>query len=95
MGQIGLAYDDFCRLTPDEFRHVCKAYQDRQEADYKDEWARMRMLATIVVQPHVKKKLAPKDLLPFPWEKAPKRKAVSLQEDKESLERLLKKIKKD
>lgn len=51
----------------------------------------MRMLATIAVQPHVKKKLAPKDLLPFPWEKASKRKAVSLQEDKESLERLLKK----
>ena len=51
----------------------------------------MRMLATIVVQPHVRKKLAPKDLLPFPWEKEPKRKAVSLQEDKESLERLLKK----
>lgn len=54
----------------------------------------MRMLATIVVQPHVKKKLAPKDLLPFPWEKAPKRKAVSLQEDKESLERLLARMKK-
>ena len=53
----------------------------------------MRILATIAVQPYVKKKLAPKDLLPFPWEKAPKRKAVSLQEDKERLEELLKKIK--
>lgn len=52
----------------------------------------MRMLATIAVQSHMKKKLAPKDLLPFPWEKAPKRKAVSLQEDKERLEELLKKI---
>ena len=54
----------------------------------------MRMLATIVVQPHVRKKLAPKDLLPFPWEKAPKRKAVSLREDKARLERLLKRKKK-
>lgn len=54
----------------------------------------MRMLATIVVQPHVKKKLAPKDLLPFPWEKVPTRNIVSLQEDKESLERLLARMKK-
>ena len=53
----------------------------------------MRMLATIVVQPHVKKKLAPNDLLPFPLEKAPKRKAVDLQEDKEILERLLARMK--
>lgn len=54
----------------------------------------MRMLAAIVVQPHVRRKLAPKDLLPFPWEKAPKRKAVSLREDKARLERLLEKMKK-
>ena len=54
----------------------------------------MRMLATIVVQPHIKKKLAPKDLLPFPWEQVSKHEIVPLQEDKESLERLLARMKK-
>ena len=45
----------FCRLSPDEFRHVC-------EALYQDGWARMRMLATITVQPHVRKRLTPEAL---------------------------------
>lgn len=54
----------------------------------------MRMLATIAVQPHVKKKLAPKDLLPFPWEKTQKHNIVSLEEDKERLKDLLAKLKK-
>lgn len=57
VGNIGMSYNDFCGLTPDEFSHINKAYSERQEAQYKDNWKRMRMLATIVVQPHVKGKL--------------------------------------
>jgi hypothetical protein len=30
----------------------------------------MRMLATITIQPHVKNKISPEKLLPFPWEEA-------------------------
>ncbi len=52
----------------------------------------MRMLATIVVQPHIKKKLAPKDLLPFPWEQVSKHEIVPLQKDKERLEKLMAKL---
>jgi hypothetical protein len=65
---IHLSYDDFCRLTPVEFEYIYKEYQDKRESDYKDEWGRMRMLAAIVIQPHVKQRVTPGKLLPFPWE---------------------------
>lgn len=39
-----------------------------QDAGYKDDWERMRMLAAIVIQPHLKRKVTPQKLLPFPWE---------------------------
>ena len=36
----------------------------------------MRLLATIVIQPHVKKKLTPEKLLPLPWDRKKKRAAA-------------------
>lgn len=71
LGCIGLSYDDFCRLTFDEFAAVWKAYVERRDTDSKDEWQRMRLLATIVIQPHLGKghKVTPEKLLPFPWDK--------------------------
>jgi hypothetical protein len=52
-----------------EFESVYRAYRDSREGQYKDGWTRMRMLATITIQPHVKNKISPEKLLPFPWEK--------------------------
>ena len=80
MGCIHLSYDDFCRLTPIEFEHIYKEFRDKQDADYKDDWARMRMLAAIVIQPHLKKKVTPQKLLPFPWEGATKKQRDKAQE---------------
>ena len=68
MGCIHLSYDDFCRLTPVEVEHIYKEYREEQDSDYKDQWGRIRMLATIMIQPHLKKKITPQKLLPFPWE---------------------------
>lgn len=56
-------------MTPDEFEAVCKAYSDRGDAEFKESWERTRMLATITIQPHVSKKITPRKLLPFPWDK--------------------------
>lgn len=69
VGNIGIPYDDFCGLTPDEFSHIYKAYSERQEAQYRDDWERMRMLACICIQPYAKKGLTPRSLLPLPWDK--------------------------
>lgn len=91
LGCIGLSYDDFCRLTPEEFGAVSKAYQEYREAEYRGEWERMRLLATITIQPHVKKKMTPQALLPFEWDRQkPKAEFVSKDEDKKRLERRMK-----
>lgn len=89
LGCIHLSYDDFCRLTPVEFEHVYKEYRDKLETDHKDDWARMRMLAAIVVQPHLKKKITPQQLLPFPWEGAGRKPEAGARQPTaaESLER--------
>lgn len=68
VGNIGIPYNDFCGLTPDEFSHIYKAFSERQEAQYKDDWERMRMLACICIQPYAKKGLTPHSLLPLPWD---------------------------
>jgi hypothetical protein len=49
----------------------------------------MRMLATIAIQPHVKNKLTPEKLLPFPWEKLDK---MSTRPPKQTAEEDLKRF---
>ena len=85
LGNIGLRYGDFCALTPDEFARIYRAYGERQEAQYKDNWERMRMLAAITIQPYARKGLTPHSLLPFPWdaESRPARRAAAERVGKE------------
>lgn len=96
LGCIRLTYDDFCRLLPEEFEEICKAYSAQSEAEDKGEWERMRLLAAITVQPHVKGKVNPQKLLPLPWEKSlakPGQKQVSREESKARFEALVKRTK--
>ncbi len=39
------------------------------EGQVQDAWERARTVAAIAIQPHVKKKLTPQQLLPLPWDK--------------------------
>ena len=95
---VHLAYDDFCRLTPEEFGAVCDAWHENREATLHDEWERMRLLATITIQPHVKGKLSPQRLLPFPWEREKTKKTsledrpVTREEDRRRLEALMRRM---
>lgn len=52
---------------------MCEAWHQQQNGLMQGEWERMRLLATITIQPHAKKKLTPQALLPLPWD-AKKRK---------------------
>lgn len=94
---MGLSYDDFCRLDFTEFASVWKAYAEQRDTSYKDEWQRMRLLASIVIQPHLKKgsRITPEKLLPFPWdhqkqkEEAPK---MTGAEQRKRMEKLVEKL---
>ena len=60
---------DFCRLSPEQFYWISKAHRDEQERLSRERWEIMRMEAAIMIQPHVKNRITPKSLLPFPGRK--------------------------
>lgn len=69
LGCIGISYDDFCKCTYEEFESICKAWHEMTEGQNRDAWERARIIATISIQPHIKKKLTPGQLMPLPWDK--------------------------
>ena len=81
MGVVGLRFDDFCNLEQDELTAICDSWNEVYEHKTRDEWERMRMLATISIQPHVRKHMTPKDLLPFPWEEEKKKAVIQPKEE--------------
>ena len=68
VGVVGMALTEWQTLSPNEWTATAEAYNKAEEQHFRTEWERMRMLATISVQPHVKNRLTPSRLLPFPWE---------------------------
>lgn len=68
IGVIGLSVEEFRDLTGEEFAAIATSYEKRQEDAQRGEWERMRLLATIGIQPHIKDKMTPQRLLPFPWD---------------------------
>lgn len=84
----------------EEFAAVYKAYAEQRDTDFKDKWARMRLLATITIQPHLakNKKVTPEKLLPFPWDKKKTRKRnakeqeLTPQQQRERMAELVKKL---
>lgn len=69
LGQLRLSPFLLYDLTFAEFANAMRGHYKGIEEREKSEWERTRWLATIVVNPHVKKRLTPKDLATFPWEK--------------------------
>ncbi len=64
-----------------------------KDSQNRQEWERSRLMAAILVQPHVKKKITPKNLIPLPWDKSPERKIdaarLSPQERQQRFEHLI------
>ena len=95
LGCIGMSLADFCQLTPGEFQAAYQAWTDRAEQRERSAWERMRMQAVITIQPHVKGRVTPQRLLPFPWEKEtkkPRRKPTTAEEDMKRFEEVLRKV---
>lgn len=87
LGRIGLSYDDFCALTPQQFEEVIRADLDTRDAILHDNWGRMRFHACLTMQPHVKRRLRPSELVEFPWEKEDTPKVEAEQVSREEAER--------
>lgn len=100
LGCIRLSYDDFCKLDFEEFASVYKAYAEQRDTDFKDSWQRMRLLATIVIQPHLakNKRITPEKLLPLPWDKKrdtgakAKKQEITPEQQRKRMEELVKKL---
>lgn len=97
LGCIGLSYDDFCRLDFDEFAAIVKSYAEQRDADIRGEWERMRLLATIAVQPHLAKgkSITPEKLLPLPWDSRKKKAEgpkITAEQQRKRMEDLAKKF---
>lgn len=75
MGCMGMSLSDFERLTPQEYNAAAEAYGKHQDAADRGSWERMRLLAQIVISPHVKHCPTPEKLIPLPWDKKNKSKA--------------------
>lgn len=68
-----------------------------RDADYKENWERMRLLATITIQPHIKQKLTAQKLLPFAWDKkntssAPKAKKITAEQRRKRMDDIVRKL---
>lgn len=65
---MGMGLDDFMRLTPEEFTAVHSSWIEHQTHRYHTEMEMMRLHACMCIQPHLKKRLSPHQLLPFDWD---------------------------
>lgn len=93
---MGMSYHDFALVTPSEFQEAVKAKHEWQAECDKAAWERMRILASIAVQPHIKKRLTPQELLPLPWDneqEKPPTVVLSKQETADRIKELQNRIK--
>lgn len=68
VGVIGMSRSDFETATPDEFIAIYDAWNGHEDALLHNGWQQTRWLATVSVQPHIRKRITPHELLPLPWE---------------------------
>ena len=72
LGQLGLTPSALYGLTFDEFNNALTGMYELMEQREQREWERTRWMATMLLNPHTKKRLTPTDLIEFPWEKKSK-----------------------
>lgn len=70
--EVGLCRDDLLSMSLDEFEAIQKSYVEKVRNAAYDKWDRLRTLAAIVIQPHCKRKITPRQLLPLPGDKQKK-----------------------
>jgi hypothetical protein len=59
---------DLYDLTPKMFYNAQQGLFDMWKTEDQNQWERSRWLACVLLNPHVKKNMQPKDITRFPWE---------------------------
>jgi hypothetical protein len=94
LGQLGFNYEELYDLTPRAFYNAQAGLYERWEVDSQGDWERARWMACVIVNPHVKKNLNPKDLTKFPWErKRTKKDSAQVYKEAELFRRIVEKRK--
>tara|TARA_R110000782_G_scaffold116548_2_gene206603 strand:+ start:3243 stop:3548 length:306 start_codon:yes stop_codon:yes gene_type:complete len=70
LGQLGMNVVDLYDLTPKMFYNAQQGLFDMWKTEDQNQWERSRWLACVLLNPHVKKNMQPKDITRFPWESA-------------------------
>jgi len=87
-----MSYDELYNSTPRNFNNKLIGFNAYQEQLMQDNWERTRVIIHSTLSPHTKKKLKPKELLPFPWDD--KNKVKKQIATKEQIQEALKKYEK-
>lgn len=61
--------EDFCNCEFDEFEAICRAWEEMRDGETRGDWERIRTLAAVSIQPHVRKRVTPRQLIPLPWDR--------------------------
>ena len=79
--------DDFCGCEHDEFESIVQAWSHGREDAERDAWERMRLQTAITIQPHLKKKITPKQLITLPWDRKIHKKQIYMLSGEERRKR--------
>ena len=64
-----MSLDDFERCTPSEFYKIYEVWNQTRESKEHSAWERARIICVSVLSPYSEKKIRPKDVMVFPWER--------------------------
>jgi len=65
---LGLSYDELYDLTPRSFSNKLLGFNNYQTQLLENSWEQTRLIIHSTLSPHSKKRLKPKEILPFPWD---------------------------
>lgn len=71
VGRMGLSVDDFRMMTLPQFRKAYDMWAEDRELSMRLPYEVMRLQVCMTLQPFVKGKLVPSEILPLPWDSHP------------------------
>jgi hypothetical protein len=66
---MGMSMIDFYSCTPLQFKAIYGAWAEAQSTALRQQWEQSRMVCMCMLQPYSKKRLQPRDVMKFPWDK--------------------------